>query len=178
DKTKKEKVVLFKKQKDEDPREYFHRIDKEAAVAVVQSLKGQYKMSDRRKNHLKKRKEKLKVKKNPERALQTTSVDFTDLKDDVRFGDVASQPPVLTAKPRKVPLQDTGKKSLLLNSKFSPEENTPKQSKSLIVKARKRKHMTDTEKAIMDKERLRVIEMYRKAKKQSYSGSTGLKACI
>ncbi|KXJ21665.1 coiled-coil domain-containing protein 137 [Exaiptasia diaphana] len=168
------KTALFKKKKDESQREYLYRIDQETSLAVVDSLKSQKKMSDRRKSHLIKRKEKLKIKKCPERVFQKTAVDFSHLKDDVRFGDVASQPPMLTAKPRKASLQDKGKSPLLLSSKLTqdkvsskPTEDRKKQSKNLIVKAKRRKHMSEAEKAVMDKERLRVIELYRTSKKKA-----------
>ncbi|XP_031563355.1 coiled-coil domain-containing protein 137-like [Actinia tenebrosa] len=174
-KVKKKKQALFQQQKGESKKKYFNRIDREAASAVVESMKKNKKMSERRKSHLKKRKEKEKVKKNPERALSTIK-EFSDFKDEVKFGDVVLQPPMLTAKPRKAPLESKAKKSLLLSSKFLSKENQTLKSsdkpegsddKNSIPKSKKRKHMTEIEKAVLDKERMRVIEAYKAAKKKT-----------
>jgi hypothetical protein len=42
-------------------------------------------------------------------------------------------------------------------------------NKHSIPKSKRRKHMTEMEKAVMDKERMRVIEAYRTAKKKAHS---------
>ncbi|XP_022521935.1 coiled-coil domain-containing protein 137 [Astyanax mexicanus] len=74
-------------------------------------------------------------------------------KDEVQFGEVAMQPPALTAKPRKAPGKSQGaSKDLLLNSLLGQTASTVKPSM-----ARQR---------MMEEERERVVQAYRQLKKQ------------
>jgi len=49
DKESRRKTTLFERRKDENQKDYFQRIDREAATAVMESMKQQKKMSERRK---------------------------------------------------------------------------------------------------------------------------------
>ncbi|XP_048576060.1 coiled-coil domain-containing protein 137 [Nematostella vectensis] len=168
----KKKAVLkskFQRKVGEGKREFFNRIDHEAAMAVAESMKTNRKMSDRRKNHLKQRRKKMKQKRLQK--MSADELDFSKFKDETKFGEVVQEPPSLTAKPRKAKQENQGTKGLLLNKMLT---NTSKESDSPAIKreisntelpkAKRRKHMSPAEKAMMDKEREKAISAYRISK--------------
>ncbi|EDO27555.1 predicted protein [Nematostella vectensis] len=168
----KKKAVLkskFQRKVGEGKREFFNRIDHEAAMAVAESMKTNRKMSDRRKNHLKQRRKKMKQKRLQK--MSADELDFSKFKDETKFGEVVQEPPSLTAKPRKAKQESQGTKGLLLNKMLT---NTSKESDSPAIKreisntelpkAKRRKHMSPAEKAMMDKEREKAISAYRISK--------------
>ncbi|KAK3593644.1 hypothetical protein CHS0354_025535 [Potamilus streckersoni] len=181
----------------ETEKAYFSRVERDTERVLIKSkLEDKFKVNfdDSVKGQLKvirqksrKKKEKLKerdVKKKMKKKLQKIDrmVDFSAFKDDVRFGEVALQPPTINAKPRKAVIDFSepkpGKKSLLLKEMFKtiPEEKVEKsKEKNLQSNARsladrpigqtvKRKYLSIGEQRIADQERQSAIERYRKLK--------------
>uniref|UniRef100_A0A8C5R620 Coiled-coil domain containing 137 n=1 Tax=Leptobrachium leishanense TaxID=445787 RepID=A0A8C5R620_9ANUR len=107
-----------------------------------------------KKDHFYRRKEDKAMKKKEEKEASRLEKDL--FKDKVEFGEVAMEPPQITAKPRKSSANTKpGQKSLLLKKMF---ENGGASSKpSTISMARKR---------VIEEERERVIEAYRQMKKR------------
>ncbi|KAL6476318.1 hypothetical protein MHYP_G00148170 [Metynnis hypsauchen] len=86
--------------------------------------------------------------------------------DDVQFGEVAMEPPSLTAKPRKAPPKSQGaSKGLLLNSLLGHT------ALSTVKPSMARKRM-------MEEERERVVQAYRHLKKQKQEQQERQKAAI
>jgi len=135
-------------------------------------------MREGRKKHLTERKQKIKEKK---KSLEENA-NFTFTKDNVRFGEVAMEPPSLTAKPRKAPKTSKGSKPLLLNSLISQEKETNSDANTqtktsgdttALPKTKKRKHMSVVEREKADKERERAIMAYRLMRKQQLQEKKG-----
>ncbi|XP_078611917.1 coiled-coil domain-containing protein 137-like [Branchiostoma floridae x Branchiostoma japonicum] len=117
------------------------------------------------KQHVNKKREKLKAKRK-ERAAEEEEQRM--LTDHVQFGEVVSQPPELTAKPRKATTNNKpGKKTLLLNSLLSPKSKT---TTSTSKQSKKRKDRSAAEQRMLEAERERVVQAYRTAKKAKLSG--------
>merc|ERR1712002_601431 len=95
---------------------------------------------------------------------------FSDLKDDIRFGEVAMAPPTLTAKPRKAEMKDVRNNLLLstmvqnTNSKNRNNEGKNKSNSRPIKKAQKLKTLSALQKSNLLNERQRVVDKYRKLK--------------
>ncbi|KAM8947268.1 coiled-coil domain-containing protein 137 [Pelodytes ibericus] len=82
--------------------------------------------------------------------------------DKVQFGEVAMEPPSLTAKPRKSPINaKPGEKQLLLKKLF--DKGTAPTKQPTMSLARKR---------LIEEERERVIKAYREMKKRKLQDST------
>merc|ERR1712137_965749 len=83
---------------------------------------------------------------------------FSQLNQDkVEFGEVAEEPPQLTAKPRKSShLERPGYRDLLLKTMVS-ENNSPKS----VNLSGKRKDLPALERQRLEDERQRVVELYR-----------------
>lgn len=176
-KKKKPGIPKFQRIPGESKKQYFHRIDHEAASEVALSLKASKKMREGRKRHLNERKRKVKDQK----MSFKENTGFNAIKDNVRFGEVAMEPPSLTAKPRKAPKTNKGMKPLLLHSLISEEKerNTEKKTQtettkdSGLPKTKKRKHMSAVERDTADKERERAIMAYRLMRKQRLQEKKG-----
>ncbi|CAH3164339.1 unnamed protein product [Porites evermanni] len=173
-KTKKRVTPKFQRIAGESKKQYFDRIDHEAANEVALSLKASRKLREARKRHLIERKQKMKEKKKPYKE----SADLNLVKDNVRFGEVAMEPPSLTAKPRKASKMSKGTKPLLLHSLISQDtdrktendKQTDTTEDSGTPKTKKRKHMSAVEREKADKERERAIMAYRLMRKQRLQG--------
>ncbi|XP_032994856.1 coiled-coil domain-containing protein 137, partial [Lacerta agilis] len=103
----------------------------------------------------KKKLDKIRRKKEEKKAALLEK-DF--LKDSVKFGEVAEQPPTITAKPRKSVVKDmAGKKQLLLTSLLGSggTPSTPKVFHTSLARQR-----------IVQEERERVVQAYRDIKKR------------
>ncbi|KAL7989573.1 hypothetical protein Chor_012239 [Crotalus horridus] len=112
--------------------------------------------SQRRKEFQKKRLEKIRKQK-AEKKITMLEKDL--LKDTVKFGEVALQPPTLTAKPRKSVIKDKAdqRQQLLLTSLLgSGREATVK----------KQVHASLARQRIIQEERERVVQAYRDIKKR------------
>lgn len=135
-------------------------------------------MSQQKKERLKEKKKKNVLKKVEKK--RDKEGDFSDLRDNVKFGEVAMEPPAITAKPRKAETDDgvprPGKKSLLLkeiitdNAITNSGHSTANKTREL-GQTKKRKHLSMAQQQIMDKEREKAIDLYRqlKAKKMKTS---------
>jgi len=109
-----------------------------------------------KKNHL----------ENLKRAKETK--DFSDLKDNIEFGEVALAPPSITVKPRKTEgLDERNKRNNLLLASMTKTENkrNNKASKTdSLKKAKKLKSFSALEKQKLLKERQKAVDQYRKLK--------------
>ncbi|XP_068762007.1 coiled-coil domain-containing protein 137-like [Montipora capricornis] len=161
----------------ETKKEYFDRIDREAAVEVAESFKKSRKIREGRKRFLDKRKQKMKGKKS---FVENSDFDF--MKDNVRFGEVAMEPPSLSAKPRKASnLTSKGSKTLLLHSLINRERKansvvdaqTTNSAVSSVPKTKKRKHMSTLEREKADKAREGAIMAYRTMRKKQLQERKG-----
>lgn len=112
-----------------------------------------------------------KSKKRPAKKVRKSSKhqknEFDEFKDNVKFGEVVNQPPVITAKPRQAQIQaKPGCKALLLNKVM--RENVSSgglTGQKLFSKSVKRKAMSLSEQRQFDEEREHVINQYRKQRK-------------
>ncbi|KAL5018034.1 hypothetical protein ScPMuIL_003756 [Solemya velum] len=176
----------FVQHKGENDKKFLSRVDKETQHVILKAqLEDQYGvelhetkdgttvkkakgMSDKKRERLKEHKERRKMKKASHAIDKDMELKF---KDEVKFGEVVMEPPVLTAKPRKAQKTDTfskpGKKSLLLKEiieKNSGNKREPGQTQ-------KRKHMSFAQQRIMDAERQKAIEQYRNIKNKKMKTS-------
>ena len=130
-----------------------------------------------------------KTKKSPTKKQLT---EFSELKDEIGFGEVAMAPPTITAKPRKAEVKDFRRNDQLLlssivrgdnnnNKNKNKNKNTKnnnnqtqdnngnvvKKSKSVglaVKKAAKLKQLSALQKVNLMNERQRVVDKYRKLK--------------
>ncbi|XP_046839227.1 coiled-coil domain-containing protein 137-like [Xenia sp. Carnegie-2017] len=161
------KQLDIDKKPGETRREFYQRLDKEAAEEINKILLKQKHVSQKRKEFLKIRKQKRKGRK-----LQDLEKDFTTEK--IKFGDIVEEPPSFTATPKQKTeaSKNDRVKSLLLNDKFkSNADINHEQEATIPLKTKKRKHMNAFEKQISDKVRLDAINAYRNIKKKR-SGKT------
>merc|ERR1719193_1350401 len=102
------------------------------------------------------------------KAARKVPTDFSDLKDDIRFGEVAMAPPTLTAKPRKAEMKDVRNNLLLStmvqNTNNKNRNNEGKNKSNSIKKAQKLKTLSALQKSNLLNERQRVVDKYRKLK--------------
>ncbi|RMB95247.1 hypothetical protein DUI87_28234 [Hirundo rustica rustica] len=74
--------------------------------------------------------------------------------DTVPFGDVVTQPPTITSRPRgRGPAEQAGRKQLLLTPRLGPSQASPVSPVSPVVSMARRR--------ILEEERARVIQAYR-----------------
>lgn len=107
--------------------------------------------------------------------------DFSEFRDEVKFGEVAMQPPELTARPRKASADNFSakpkKRKLLLNDLMEAGtlssikqmgDNSVCKPKTLVKreegKTVKRKFLSPAQQRITDSQRQRAIDLYRKLK--------------
>ena len=130
-----------------------------------------------------------KTKKSPTKKQLT---EFSELKDEIGFGEVAMAPPTITAKPRKAEVKDFRRNDQLLlssivrgdnnniknknkdkstknnnNQTKDNNGNVAKKSKSVgsaVKKAAKLKQLSALQKVNLMNERQRVVDKYRKLK--------------
>lgn len=143
------------------------------------------KTGEKKKEKNKERKKKKLEAKKQKKAEKT--MDFSALRDDVKFGEVAMAPPSLTAKPRKaIPDDDKprpGKRSLLLKDLMqgtdsstpslsnqqsdSTSKNRPNpksQAQRQAGQTVRRKYLSPVQQQITDFQRSKAIDLYRKMK--------------
>nr|XP_028569993.1 coiled-coil domain-containing protein 137 [Podarcis muralis] len=158
-------VPKFKRRKGEGDSTYIGRIERETQHVMFLT---KYQLqrepekeepvpekSQRKKDFQKKKLDKIRRKKEEKKAALLEK-DF--LKDSVKFGEVAEQPPTITAKPRKSVVKDkAGKKELLLTSLLGSggTPSTPKVFHASLARQR-----------IVQEERERVVQAYRDIKKR------------
>lgn len=156
-------VPKFKQKKQESDRAYIQRMEQEAQHVLFLSKNqpdqkpevqaAPKKKSEKKKAFQKRRQDKIRQKEE-EKAAERLEQEL--LQDTVKFGEVALQPPELTAKPRTSMSRDQpGRKSLMLmRMLLNPGGGSQSSSVSL---ARQR---------IVGEERERVVQAYRALKKQ------------
>lgn len=135
----------------ETQKQYFHRLDDNIQKAVNDTMKDDKKLRTKRKEHLKSRDEKKKA--NTNKLEIEKSKDFSSLKDEVKFGEVAQAPPTMKFAPRRAPTNKP--KTLHLSSMMEGSG-----------KLKKRKEMSEAECEAHDTERQRAIDAYRMIKKR------------
>eukprot|EP00112_Aurelia_sp_Birch-Aquarium-sp1_P014244 Seg3062.1 transcript_id=Seg3062.1/GoldUCD/mRNA.D3Y31 product="Coiled-coil domain-containing protein 137" protein_id=Seg3062.1/GoldUCD/D3Y31 len=146
------------RKKGETKKQYFRRLDGEVNEALNKAMMQTKKLRGKRKDHLKKRDEKLKSKKSNTEWSENESKNPSQ--DIIKFGEVVSQPPSISAVPRKAKTK-TGSSDLKLASLLKGE------SKEKVTQSTfKRKEMTESMKRIHDQEREKVISEYRKLKQR------------
>nr|XP_034959997.1 coiled-coil domain-containing protein 137 [Zootoca vivipara] len=158
-------VPKFKQRKGEGDSTYIGRIERETQRVMFltkyqlqrepEKEEPAPEKSQRKKEFQKKKLDKIRRKKEEKKAALLEK-DF--LKDSVKFGEVAEQPPTITAKPRKSVVKDkAGKKQLLLTSLLGSggTPSTPKVFHASLARQR-----------IMQEERERVVQAYRDIKKR------------
>ncbi|CAB4014655.1 Hypothetical predicted protein [Paramuricea clavata] len=149
----------------ETRREFYQRLDKQAAEEVNKILVKEKRVSQKRKEFLKTRK----ASKKRQNAMQEDEhKEF--ITDKVKFGEVVNEPPSFTARPKHAgdeASRKTKMDSLLLQNKLKDQGHQDEHNKpQTLPKSKKRKHMNAFEKQINDKRRLDAIAAYRKIKKK------------
>ncbi len=130
-------------------------------IIKPESAENPEKKNSKKKERLKERKERKKLKSSED----DDALDFSSLRDDVQFGEVAMEPPNLSAKPRpakKLQQSSSKNKSLILagmTAKAKEHKRRPGESV-------KRKNLSLAQQRLLDQERKRVIELYREVKKR------------
>ncbi|XP_058028577.1 coiled-coil domain-containing protein 137 [Ahaetulla prasina] len=121
--------------------------------------------SQRKKEFQKKRLEKIRKQKT-EKKIAMLEKDL--LKDSINFGEVALQPPTLTAKPRKSVIKDKGdqRQQLLLTSLLGSGRK---------ISVKKSGHASLARQRIIQEERERVVQAYRDIKKRKQQQQQPLK---
>ncbi|KYO24744.1 coiled-coil domain-containing protein 137 [Alligator mississippiensis] len=155
-------VPKFKRRKREPEAAFVRRMEQEARHVLFltqNQLQRQPEKQEparekpaRKKEFWNKRLDKFRKKKAEKKAAM---LEQTLLQDPVKFGEVALQPPVLTARPRKS-TDKAGQKRLLLTSLLGPGHVPPMPKPAPVSLARQR---------ILEEERERVILAYRRLKK-------------
>ncbi|XP_028405023.1 coiled-coil domain-containing protein 137-like [Dendronephthya gigantea] len=168
--TKNKDKLNVERRPGETQREYYQRLDKQAAEHVNKILVKENRISQKRKQFLKARKEKASKKRKREMQEDEYKEFATD---KVKFGEVVNEPPNFTSKPKNSGAADMNTKnkteSLLLQNKLNGQTRQDVQSKVVqtLPKAKKRKKMNPFEKQISDKRREEAIAAYRKMRKQN-----------
>lgn len=159
-------IPKFKQKKRESDGAYIQRMEQEAQHVLFLSRNqadqqpeaqaAPKKKSEGKRAFQKRRRDKVR-KKREEKAAEMLEQEL--LRDTVKFGEVALQPPELTAKPRKsVSTSQPGKKSLMLAMLLSPGGVSQPPPTSM---ARQR---------IVAEERERAVQAYRAIKKRQQQG--------
>uniref|UniRef100_H0X457 Coiled-coil domain containing 137 n=1 Tax=Otolemur garnettii TaxID=30611 RepID=H0X457_OTOGA len=159
-------IPKFKQRKWESDRAYVQRMEQEAQHVLFLSknqasrqpeaqVAPKKEKSERKKakqQFQKRRLDKIRQRKE-EKAAERLEQEL--LQDRVKFGEVALQPPELTAKPRRsIGSDQPGKRFLMLRMLVSPVD-TPQPPTTSLARQR-----------IMEVERERVVQAYRELKKQ------------
>ncbi|XP_065065978.1 coiled-coil domain-containing protein 137-like [Rhopilema esculentum] len=161
-KHKSKKSPLAKLMKSGESRKQFlNRLDKQASEALNKAMTETKKLRDKRKEHLKKRDKKLKSRKSKQDIFPQKQ---ESNQEEVKFGEVVSQPPTLSAVPRKAKSKSTKPALDLKLMDIIKGKNNDKAIDKLYKT--KRKEMTDKMKKIHDEERQQAINEYRKIKQR------------
>ncbi|XP_074967271.1 coiled-coil domain-containing protein 137 [Phalacrocorax aristotelis] len=153
-------VPKFRRGKGESERSYICRMEQEVQ-RVLFLTKNQLQRepekevtapekSKRKKEFQKKKLEKLRKKKEEKKEAMLEKSLF---QDTVAFGEVVTQPPMITSRPRgRVPTEQAGRKQLLLTSCLGQSQVSQVSPAAPVSMARQR---------IVEEERARVIQAYR-----------------
>jgi len=147
---KREDTGMMEKMTNETKNQYFERLDQNVQNAINTTMMETKKIRKKRKEHLKARSEKLKLKK------KQTNRDFGSVKEDhVKFGERVDEPPTITSAPRNTPKTSNKYQGLKLMAMVDKK----KDKKSGCIDNEKRK-------VELEEERQRVIDAYRLLKKR------------
>ncbi|XP_059684384.1 coiled-coil domain-containing protein 137 [Gavia stellata] len=153
-------VPKFRRGKGESERSYICRMEQEVQ-RVLFLTKNQLQRepekeamapekSKRKKEFQNKKLEKARKKKEEKKEAMLEKSLFQDM---VAFGEVVTQPPTITSRPRgRGPAEQAGRKRLLLTSRLGQSQASPVSSAAPVSMARRR---------IVEEERARVIQAYR-----------------
>ncbi|KAI8642272.1 hypothetical protein BD408DRAFT_432544 [Parasitella parasitica] len=173
----------------EKMKDFVQRVESEFQSEIIEAQKKSKSVSDRKKRNQETRKQKKAAKLQKELDLYGGR-DFDDLKDNVKFGEVANAPPVLKKIPKargrgKEMLEQKNKKALSTTTttttttttkaavvkKDTGYESEEDENMKALKASHKRKiqNMSAAARIQLDNEREKVIEAYRakKAKKMS-----------
>jgi hypothetical protein len=153
--------------------EYSERLKVETQKRINEMNRENLAKSERKKRWREKLKEKEKAKKL--KKLEEQGLDFNDLRDDVKFGEVVQQPPTLTAIPKA---RGKAAQQLAAKVKQTGDEKTTAETTSVRPKSagevavedvrqqnrRRLKAMSAATRRILEEERERVVEAYRAIK--------------
>ncbi|XP_062976149.1 coiled-coil domain-containing protein 137 [Elgaria multicarinata webbii] len=158
-------VPKFRRRKGEEESSYIWRMERETQH-VLFLTKNQLQREPEKEEPVQEKSQKKKEfqrkkldrirKRKEEKKVSMLEEEF--LKDSVKFGEVALQPPTLTAKPRKGVIKDkAGQRQLLLKSLLGSGSTPSTQTAVRASLARQR---------IVQEERERVVQAYRDIKKR------------
>ncbi|XP_013387013.1 coiled-coil domain-containing protein 137 isoform X2 [Lingula anatina] len=189
-------VPKFKQRKGESEHAFFNRMDRETQEVIAKAQfedkykvdlnaieKGEVKVKKKKKKISERKRERQKERKVKQKIQKTNKVEkkatgFEKLEDNVKFGEVAMEPPTLTAKPKQASdIAKPGRKSLLLKEVIRDNQSHNINKSVFGPKSRevgqtvKRKHLSFAQQRLVDGEREKAIETYRlmKAKRQKVS---------
>ncbi|NXG08464.1 CC137 protein, partial [Sakesphorus luctuosus] len=151
----------FRRAKGESERSYFCRMEQEVQRALFlaeNQLQREPEREDtapeksqRKKEFQKKKQEKARKKKQEKKEAMLEKSLF---QDTVAFGEVVTQPPTITSRPRgRGPAEQAGRKRLLLTPQLGRSELSPVSPVSPVMSMARRR--------IVEEERARVIQAYR-----------------
>ncbi|KAL9540383.1 hypothetical protein MBANPS3_009708 [Mucor bainieri] len=168
-------------------KDFVQRVESEFQSEMISVQKKSKPVSDRKKRNQETRKQKKVAKLQKELDLYGGR-DFDDLKDNVKFGEVADAPPVLNKIPKargrgKEMLEQKNKKAIAASTTTAPNtaekketgyESEEDENMKALKASHKRKiqNMSAAARIQLDNEREKVIEAYRakKAKRMNDSG--------
>ncbi|KAI7903117.1 uncharacterized protein BX663DRAFT_509610 [Cokeromyces recurvatus] len=163
-------------------KDFVQRVEFEYQKDVISAQKAAKPISDRKKRNRELRKQKLAAKRQKELEMYGGR-DFDDLKDNVKFGEVADAPPVFNKLPKargrgKEMLESKTKQAISSSSgtekKETGYESEEDENMKLLKASHKRKlqNMSAAARIQLENEREKAIEAYRakKAKKMMGSG--------
>lgn len=129
--------------------------------------------SKEEKRVLRREREKKRKNKNKKNTKDKDYKEFSDFQDNVEFGETVHAPPTITGKYGN-DKKTTGQKELLLNKSFEgKKDNSFEGKKDKLVGVKKVKvKQSLAKKVIMEKERQRVVDLYRAMKAQKMQETT------
>ncbi|NXK26718.1 CC137 protein, partial [Arenaria interpres] len=151
-------VPKFRRGKKESERSYICRMEQEVQRVLFltknqlqrEPEKEAPEKSKRKKEFQNKKLEKARRKKEEKKEAMLEKSLF---QDTVAFGEVVTQPPTITSRPRgRGPTEQAGRKRLLLTSRLGQSQASPASPAAPVSMARRR---------IVEEERARVIQAYR-----------------
>eukprot|EP00833_Pecoramyces_ruminatium_P007187 jgi/Orpsp1_1/1181219/evm.model.c7180000076343.2 len=145
----------LKIQKGESLGAFSKRVEDECRISILKAQTVDTKKKQKRKNYLINKKLKKMNKRNKEEGFS-----FDDLKDNIKFGEQAYEPPTIKVVPKKRKLNNNNDNKILDKSEKKNEKEINKLSKPKLktLSLIQRKNLID--------EREKVISNYRKIKQQ------------
>ncbi|ESO93383.1 hypothetical protein LOTGIDRAFT_232784 [Lottia gigantea] len=180
----------LKQQPGETDRRFLHRLNEESKKAmlmakladkwdadVVETEDGEFKIKKEKKPSEKKKRRAAEKREEKRQKRDEKFIDdyqeFKTFEDHVEFGEVVHAPPSLSSLPRKANKDNgarkPGSKSLILkdiliSNKLSNNNSERTTGKRKVGQSLKRKLISPAQQVILDKERDRVIDVYRQMK--------------